>query len=203
VLARLAMQGAGRRCIDVRGLAEDFRLDAPATSALLSALVAGGLLRPDGEGAYLPTARFSEHAQRSVVMPLTRERARALVAKAAEIAERVNRVWASNPYQIETIGVSGDYMSRRDPLEELSLWLVLRHRQKRSAGAMLDKSEAVRQIGTAIKALSPFVCVRVVSDRQRIERPFAIVFEADEGVPEPKQPAWEKLWHWSGRRGSK
>jgi hypothetical protein len=49
-LERLSSHPAGHAWIDLRNLGEDFHLDAGATSALLSAMLAGGLIYPHGAG---------------------------------------------------------------------------------------------------------------------------------------------------------
>ena len=100
-------------CIDVRSLGEDFRLDGTAAAALLSAFLAGGMLYPDGIGRYRPTRLLREYALASVVAPLARERAKALVDRACALAASVNADWDNVPFQIEVMAVSGSYMSRR------------------------------------------------------------------------------------------
>ena len=100
--------------IDVRSLGEAFHLDAPASWELLRALLMGGLLYPDGSGGYLPTRHFREYALASVVAPLSRTRAKALIDRACELAARINADWVGNPLQIWTVAVSGSYMSRLD-----------------------------------------------------------------------------------------
>ncbi|HEX9278549.1 MAG TPA: hypothetical protein VGA51_19425 [Casimicrobiaceae bacterium] len=199
VLARIAAQDPQRRWIDVRALSEDFRLDSAASGRLLTALVVEGLLESDGTGRYRPTALFREYARACVVAPLSRERAKTLIDRATEVAARINANWTRNPYLVQTVAVSGSYMSRRDPLKELSLWLVLCARPKtqaRRVSLSLDKDQALRQIGAAMKALSSFVVVRVAADRQSVRRPFSVVFEASEEQIDFSPPAFEKLREW-------
>ena len=111
--------------IDVRSLGDDFRLDGATSASLLSALLAGGMLYPDGTGTYRPTRLFREYALASVVAPLARERAKALVDRACALAASINAEWDNVPFQIETVAVSGSYMTRRELLPELSLSLIL------------------------------------------------------------------------------
>ena len=59
------------------------------------------------------------------------------------------------------------------------------------------KDAALRDVAAAMKALSSFVVVHLVTDRQAIPRPFSVVFEADEGEADRPVPAWEKLREWS------
>lgn len=197
VLARQAPRQAG---LDIGSLGEDFGLDATATAALVRALLMGGLLQPDGTGAYRPTPRLREYAAAFVVKPLSRARARTLLGRANELAARINADWTRNPYQIQTVAASGSYMSRRDPLPDLSLWLVLRRRPEvrgRRWKASLSKDAALGHIVAALKALSSFVVVHLVADRQALPRPFSLVFDADEDETDHTAPAWERLRDWS------
>ena len=209
VLERLAAQTPHHLRLDVRSLAEDFRLDAGATSTLLTALLVGGLMQPDGAGAYRPTRRFREYAAACVVKPLSRARAKTLVGRANQLAAKINADWTKNPYQIQKIAVSGSYMSRCDPLPELSLSLVLRRRVQvrgRRWRPSLTQKIALRQIAGAMKALSSFVVVHLTADVQAIPRPFSFAFAADEGQVDHPMPPWEKLRAWSasiGRRLAK
>lgn len=200
VLARLAAQAPRQLRLDIGSLGEDFRLDAAATSALVKALLIGGLLQPDGTGAYRPTARFREYAAACVVRPLSRARARTLIGRANELAAQINAGWNRNPYQIQTLAVSGSYMSRRDPLPELSLWLVLRRRpavRGRGWRPSLTKEVALREIVAAMKALSSFVIVHLAPDKQAVPRPFSLLFDLGEDETDHPVPAWEKLREWS------
>jgi hypothetical protein len=200
VLKRLAAQTPHQLRLDIRCLAEDFRLDAGATSTLLTALLVGGLMQPDGAGAYRPTRRFREYAAACVVKPLSRARAKSLVGRANQLAAQINADWTKNPFQIQKLAVSGSYMSRRDSLPELSLSLVLRRRVQvrgRRGRPSLTQEIALRQIAGAMKALSSFVVVHLTADVQAIPRPFIFVFDADEGQVDHPMPAWEKLREWS------
>jgi hypothetical protein len=199
-LARLSAKAPGQRRIDVRSLAEDFHLDGPATSALQREFLMGGLLHPDGAGGYLPTRLFRQYALACVVAPLSRARARALIAEACGLAERINAEWVSNPYQLKMVAVSGNYMSQREQLSELSLSLVLgRRREARAPGTppLQDKDDALRQILEALNALSSFIVVRIVADGQTVQRPFGVVFRRNDDVVESPPPPLNRFRAWS------
>jgi hypothetical protein len=203
VLARSAAPDAESARIDVRSLGVDFRLDAADSATLLKELRAGGLLRSNDTGGYRPTGRLREYALACVVTPLTRARAKALLRTAREVAERINADWHRNPFEIKTVAVSGSYMSRRDPLPELSLWVLLRPRAdartRRSSRSLLNKGDALRQILAAVNSLSSFVVVRIVADRQAVQRPFSVVFQANEevAVADSSLLVWERVRDWS------
>jgi hypothetical protein len=196
-VARVSKATADSSRIDVHSLGEDFRLDADASWRLLRALLAGGLLLSDGPGSYRPTARFREYALAELVMPLTRARAKELLAGARKIATRVNANWTRNPYQIRMILVSGSYMSRTERLPEVSLWVILHRRNEARTRRedRMSKSDAMRQIAAALRELSSFLIVRVAPDRQGVPRPFSMVFEADDDFPDSTH-SWERFREW-------
>jgi len=203
-LARLAAQPADEARIDARGLAEDFQIDAAASATLLTTLLTGGLLYPDGAGRYQPTRAFRDHALARIVAPLTRERAKSLLDKSCRLAVRINAEWDHIPYRIETIAVSGSYMSCRDQLSELSLSLVLsRRHDAQVAKPRLGKDAARGKLVDALSALSSFMVVRIVADRNAAQRPFSVVFQAAEHVaetesePEPR----DRIRDWSASLG--
>jgi hypothetical protein len=196
----LSAKAPGQNRIDVRSLAEDFHLDAPATSALQREFLMGGLLHPDGAGGYLPTRLFRQYALACVVAPLSRTRAKALIAEVCGLAERINAEWVSNPYQLKIIAVSGHYMSQREQLSELSLSLVVgRRREARVPGAspLQDKDAALRQIVEALHAMSSFIVVRIVADGQTVQRPFGVVFRRNHDVVETPEPPLNRFRAWS------
>jgi len=198
-LARLSAQSPDTARIDVRTLSDDFQLDAAGGAVLLSAFLAGGMLHPDGAGAYLPTRHFRQCALASVVAPMSRDRAKSLIDRACQLAAQINKEWTRNPFTIKTVIVSGSYMSRRKELSELSLSLGLSRRQEaRAAGATTsrNKDEAVRQIVEAVAALSSFITVRIVSERHAVPRPFSVVFQADDVAADSPAPAWERFIDW-------
>jgi hypothetical protein len=123
-----------------------------------------------------------------------------LTAKANELAARINARWSQNPYHLGALAVSGSYMSRCDPLPELSLWVVLGKRPEMRGqrwGPSLTRDAAVGQIVAALRALSSFVVVHIVADKQDVPRPFSLIFEGDVDAMERPVPAWEKLRDWS------
>jgi hypothetical protein len=186
-LARLSSHPAGKAWIDLRSLGEDFHLDAGATAALLSAMLAGGLVYPDGAGKYHPTRQFREYALATVVAPLPRDRAKGLIDRACKVAARVNGEWKHLPFQIEMMAVSGSYMTRRDQLSDLVLSIALHRRvvsRSADSGVLPSKDDASRQIIEALQALSSFVVVRIVSDQTKVQRPFSVVFQASAHAPE-------------------
>ena len=197
VLARVASRGPQQARIDIRSLGNDFRLDAAASGKLLGELLGGGLIHPDDAGGYRPTALFRDYALARVVAPLSRARARTLIERVNELAAHINAGWRRNPHVIQTVAVSGGYMSRRDSLKELSLWLVLRQRpetQGQRRKSSVSNDDGLRQIGAAMKALSSFVAVRIAADRQEVPRPFAVVFEASDDAIDFPVSGLEKLW---------
>lgn len=198
MLKRISAHASERARINVRTLGEDFRLDGAASWALLRALVGAKLLHPEGAGSYVATARFREYALASVVMPLSRARAKALIEEVGAIAARINADWNRNPYVIKLVAVSGSYMSRRDRLPELSLWVVLRRRLplQRRRRSTAQKDTAMRRIVAEVCAPSSFIRLRLVRDKQEVQRPFSVVYQTNEGVIEPSGPAWEKLRDW-------
>jgi len=200
MLVRIDSQGPQQARIEVRSLGNDFRLGAAASRKLLSELVAGGLLHRDDAGCHRATALFREYALACVVAPLSRARAKTLIDRASELAARINAGWRRNPHVIQTVAVSGSYMTRRDPLHELSLWLVVRQRRQtqwQRWKPSVSNDDGLRQIGAAMKALSSFVVVRVAADRQRVQRPFTVAFEASDDAMEGPLVGLEKLWETS------
>ena len=186
--------------IDVRSLGEDFRVDGVASPVLLSALLAGGMLYPEGIGSYRPTRLFREYALASVVAPLSRKRAKALVDRACELTASINSEWDKLPFQIEMVAVSGSYMTRREQLPELSLSLVLCPRpesRKPRPRPMLSKDDGLRQVIDAIRALSSFIVVRVAADRKGVQRPFSVVFQVDQKMADTSVGGWDLFREWS------
>lgn len=206
MLKRIPAQATRLARTNVRSLSEDFHLDAAAAGTLLRSFLAGGLLYPDGKGGYEVSERFREYALAQVIVPLTPSQAKEVINMAGRLAAAINAESNRNPFLIETIAVSG-YMNRRDLLSELLLWLVLRVRpqsrgQQRST-LLLDKNDAWREIKARMKGLNPVIVVRIVSDKQKVERPFSVVFQAADEVPEPPPRAWEKLRDWGASLGQR
>ena len=199
MLQRISARAPEQARITVHSLGEDFGLDAGASWTLLRALVAGKLLHASGAAGYVATPRFREYALASVVVPLSRARAKVLIDTVHAIAARINADWDRNPYVIKLVAVSGSYMSRRSQLPELSLSVVLRRRPQLRARRwkpLLEKEAALRQIVAAMRAPSSFIIVRLVRDKHEMQRPFSVVFETQEDVVEPSQFTWERLRGW-------
>lgn len=181
-------------------LREDFRLDVAAAEALVHAFVAGGLLQADPEspGNYRLTERFHEFAQSRVVAPLERAEAKGLVDKACRVAAQINAARPWNPVMIDMLGVSGSYMSRSDYIAELKLWPVVKTRAEirpRRFGSPMTKAEGSSEIRGALRALSPFISVHLVTDTASVERPFSVPFRAYDdliasSLAPPKLLAW-------------
>ena len=199
-LTRISRQPTEGERINVRSLGEDFHLDSAASSALLSALLGGGMLYPDGIGRYRPTRLFREYALAAVVAPLSRERAKGLVEKACALTASINSDWDQVPFQIEMVAVSGSYMTRRDQLPELSLSLVLCPRadsRKPWSGPSLGKDDGLRRVLGALRALSSFIVVRVAVDRKTVQRPFSVVFKIDDNQMDTSAAGWDRFREWS------
>jgi hypothetical protein len=160
----------------------DFALDTIAGGSLVRKLVDDGLLvsaDPSGE-TYHVTDRFIEIAGARVVEPLTRERARKLVQRAALLARDVNDRWTRNPLRVELVAPFGAYMSRDHRLEELPLGVVVGLRDPYHCarwGRMLSRREGAQQLRGAFSALSSFMRVKLVNESRALPRPFAVAFE--------------------------
>jgi len=131
---------------------------------------------------------------------LSRERAKSLIKKVYAQAAHINDAWRSNPFQIRTVAVSGHYMSRRDAIPELSLWVFLCRRPEartRRWRPMQGKREGLRDILAAVNGLSSFVVARIVGDRQALPRQFSVVFEAQDPIAETDVTGWERVRDWT------
>ena len=204
VLERIGAQKSPQPAIDVRSLGEDFHLNSAASWTLLRELLAAGLMRPDCNGCYCPTAGFQDYARARVVAPLSRARAKGLITRAIALATRINAGWSQNPYQIQELAVAGSYMSRSDSLSDLCLWLVPRKRPETRAlraKASPAPDDAMNQIVAAMTALSSFAVVRVARERQQVARPFVLVFEAEEEVPVRSEPKRASVREWGASIG--
>jgi hypothetical protein len=203
MLERVSAQKRGAEQIDLDSLGHDFMLEPTEALRLLRTMLAGGLLVPDATGYYRPTPRFREYATAPLVAPLSRARAKTLVEAACDLAAQINAGWTRNPFEIKTVAVSGSYMSRSEQLPELSLWLVLRprtDRQSRRWRPLLTKGAGLRQILTAVSALSSFVVPRIVAHKSVVPRPFAVVFQAAQTLDLATTPG-QRLRDWSASIG--
>ena len=184
VLARVVGLPPGRARISAQALRQDFGVDTVVGNMLVSELVAEGLLRAEGEpdDYHVDPGLFVEFASARVVEPLPRAKAKILVARACELAAKVNAGSTRNPLEIESVVVFGRYMSREPSLAELALGLVVRSRPATNRarwGRMATVSEGADALRAAFGELSSFVRVRLVNDLQTLPRPFAVVFEVD------------------------
>ena len=184
VLARIHGLEPARASISAEDLQRDFGLDTVEGRSMLDAMVADGLLRPRSStpSEYRVTGRFVEYANARVVDPLPRSRARALVARACELAKEINEAWSRNPVEIAALAPYGVYLTREPHLDELPLGVVLRMRpvSRRARFRMLVKAEGVREVRGAFEALSSFARVRLATAVGELPQPCAIVFHAEE-----------------------
>jgi len=198
-LARVAGRSREEARITVEQLREDFRLDAAGAEALLRALIEHRLLESASERwDYGLTERFREFALARVVPALDRPRAKRLIEKAGMLAAKINAKWTRNPFVIAMIAVSGSYMSRNRKLPELNLWLIVRPRTpSRSSvwGLSSSRGDAARNIRQAVRSLSSFIVVRMVTEDKSLPRPFTIAFRAEDTPAAP--PIFVVLREWS------
>jgi hypothetical protein len=201
-LARVAKLPPDQARVNAQTLGKDFKLDSAGAHTLVDAFVAKGLLQadPTRAGDYRLTDRFAEFALARVVPPLPRMRAKELLDQACKLAGKINEEWKQNPLVIDMIAVSGSYMSRNSRISELILWPVLRRRSEVSAwpfGASITKAAAASEISTALRGLSSFIVVRMVADKEKIERPFAVPFRRDYSPSVPVARPAGRFWNWS------
>ena len=170
----------------VRGafLRQDFGMDTVDGRALLDEMCAGGLLeRPKGPTSdFLITRRMLELANARVVEPLPRAKAKMIVVRACELAERVNRDWARNPLEVAMVVPHGDYFGGNERLETLPLALVVRSRPgtRRAVFNRLSKPDGARGLRDTFMELSSFVRVHLVTALEEVPRPFTVAWQADD-----------------------
>ena len=102
------------------------------------------------------------------------------MAEAAALAERINAEWTHNPYEIDLVAPFGSYMSRDEQLAELNLGIVVCSRdaaRRTRWRRMANNVDGANEIRAAFRKLSSFVDVEMIKDRQRLPRPFAVVFQ--------------------------
>lgn len=184
VLSRVSGIRKEQARISARNLRQDFELTTIEGEAFVSALVEQGLLRErtTSAGHYRPTRRLAEIAHARVVPPLSRARARMMVAKAIEQATLVNVRWSRNPLEIETIATFGGYMSRDAEIADVGIGIVLRLRPPERRARFLSistKTDGAKEIKAAFAGISSYVRVRLVAELRELPRPFAVVFHDD------------------------
>ena len=204
VLARVSGRPRAEAPVTLEDLRQDFRLDAAGAEALLRALVARRLLqRSNAASDYRLTERFREFALARVVAPLQRARAKRLIERAGILAGQINAKWTRNPFVIAMIAVSGSYMSRSKALPELSLWLIVRPRppgRARLWEASSSRGDGARQIRDAVRSLSSYIVLRLVTDGESLPRPFIVSFRGDDMLPPPPIFGVLRVWGDSVRR---
>jgi len=170
----------------VRGafLRQDFNLDTVEGRVLLDDLCAGGLLeRPPGPTSdFLVTPRMLELAAARVVEPLPRAKAKALVVRACELAERVNRHWARNPLEVAMVVPYGPYFGGEERLDTLPIALVVRSRpgSRRAMFNRLSKTDGARGMRESFAELSSFVRVHLVTGLEDVPRPYTVAWQAED-----------------------
>jgi hypothetical protein len=199
VLSRVAGLPADAARVSRRNLYQDFGLDAAAAQDTLEQMIADGLFQhPDErQGDFALTERFLEFATARVVEPLPRERARQLLGKVCVLASQINAEWKSNPLEIAALAPFGSYISPDKLLAELPLGIVVRPRSRSRKARWtrtISRRDGARQIRAAIRELSTFFHIRMVSDPKLLPQPFAVVFHdgGDESAnpsPAPAEPA--------------
>jgi hypothetical protein len=120
-----------------------------------------------------------------------------LLERAGILAAQINAKWARNPFVIEMIAVSGSYMSRSKTLPELNLWFIVRRRtlgRARVWELSSSRTDGARRIRDAVRSLSSYIVVRLVTDAESLPRPFTVAFRADDLAPPP--PIFEVLRVW-------
>lgn len=181
VLTRIVGLPPERAHVRAEHLKQDFAVDTREGDALLDDLVHGGLIKPHAghPDDFEVTDRLREFAAARVVEPLSRARARQLVARACELARQMNAEWTRNPLEIEALAVSGAYMSRSDELADLTLGVVVRSRgpdRRARWGRMANKQAGAQAMREELCSLSSFVVVHFVTELAALPRPFSVVF---------------------------
>jgi hypothetical protein len=184
VLSRVVGLSPDRAKVRAEDIRHDFGLDTVEGSSMVDEMVAEGLLAPRAEasGEYQLTDRFREYANARVVEPLSRSRARIIVANARELADRINAEWTRNPLEVAAIAPFGSYLSQEPRLEALPIGIVvrLRHASRRARFRMLSKADGAHEIRGAFKALSSFVHAQLCTDISELPPPFAVVYQASD-----------------------
>ncbi len=186
VAARIAGLPPERARIRGAFLRQDFGVDTVDGRALLDDLCATGLLARAAEASsdFLVTPKLVEFATARVVEPLPRAKAKLIVARSSELAERVNRDWARNPLEIVMVVPYGSYLAREQRMDELPLALVVRARpeSRRARWNRMSKSEGARGMREVFGELSSFVRVRLVTGLDAVPRPFTVAWQSDDEV---------------------
>ena len=184
VVARVAGLPPERARVRATALRQDFGVDTVEARALFDDLIAEGMIeRPAAPGGdFVVTPRMVALASARIVEPLPRARAKAIVARACELAAQVNREWSRNPLEIDAVVPHGAYMSREPRLDVLPLGFVVRLRPvpRRARWNVLSKSDGAAGLRTTFCELSSFVRVRLATELDGIPRPFCVAWQADD-----------------------
>lgn len=179
----------------VGAMAEDFAIDLTTSLRVLKALLADHLVERCTPTTYQPTPRFHRYARARVTHPLPRTRARTVLGRLCELSTCINADWPRNAFLVDALIVSGDYVKHVDKLESLSVSVVLRPRPRgpsRLLGRNKDGRGSVREIVSALGVVSPYVSLRVTSDKQLLKKPFIVIFQDREGFDLTSSP-WREL----------
>jgi hypothetical protein len=183
VLLRVAGMPPERARVSARHLQQDFAVNTMQGQVLVREFVEGGLLQRHGhQDDFQLTPRFLEVASARVVEPMTRAKAKQIVAVACKTALRINADWTRNPVMVDALAVSGSYMSRSDKLSDLMLGIVVKKRPAQSRFSFwrkMNTSDGAIQIQNEFRELSSFVNAYIAIDTQGLVRPFSIVFRGD------------------------
>ena len=181
-VSRIFGLSAERALVNAQSLRDDFRLDEASGDAFVRSLAAEGLLQeePGSTGNYRLTLRFHEFAQARVTAPLERTQARQLIDRACRLAAGINADRAWNPMPV---------VKAREQV------------RPRRFGPPLTKAEGSSEIRAALRALSPFILVHLVTDTTSVERPFSVPFRAyDDMIASSVASARLLAWSSSLRR---
>ena len=182
VAARVA--GLSPERARVAFLRQDFGVDTVDGRALLDGLCADGALArhagPTSDFIVMP--RLLEYAAARVVEPMPRIKAKQVLARACELAERVNREWGRNPLEIALVVPYGCYLGRDHRLDELPIALVVRARPeaRRARWNRMSKQDGARGLRESFATLSTFVRIRLVTELDAVPRPFTVAWQADD-----------------------
>lgn len=183
VLSRVVGLPPERANVSGVDLRRDLGVDTVLAQSVVGEMVAEGLLCPrdDSSEHYRITERFAALAMARVVEPLSRARARAIVARACLLARAINDEWSRNPMMVEAIAPFGAYLSREPELDALPLGIVVtvRPASRRARFRMHEKPDGARAIRAAFRELSSFVEPLLVTAVSDLPRPHAVVFQAD------------------------
>jgi len=185
VLMRIHGRPPDRATVGLDTLAQDFRLDARESRAMVEQMLQAGLLerpRPDAAEFGL-TEKFRKYAAARIVEPLPRTRAQLLLSHMADLAAHFNRTASGNKYEIEALAVHGAYMSREPELPELAVGVTGRRRApgaRSVVGRATAPAGGPEQIRDLFENLSSFVQIRFFHRLHDVPRPFTVIFK-DEG----------------------